>query len=105
MSKKHSFIFTIMLISVAILLLSTMSRADQNANQARQLQQQGDILPLEQIIELAVAVKQGQILETDLERDDGRYVYELEILDSRGQVWEIELDAQTGELLELENED
>lgn len=105
MRNKFSFIVTVAFISFVSLLPGTISRADQTADKARQLQQQGDILPLEQIIELAVAVKQGQILETDLERDDGRYVYELEILDSRGQVWEVELDAQTGELLELENED
>jgi len=105
MFKKFSLIVTITLISALSLLSGTSSLADQKADTARQLQQQGDILSLEQIIELAVEVKQGQILETDLERDDGRYVYELEILDSRGQVWEIELDAQTGELIELENED
>ena len=52
-----------------------------------------------------MAVKPGQILETELDEDDGRYVYELEILDERGQVWELELDASTAELLELESED
>lgn len=105
MFNTFSLVITITLVSVLSLFFGTTSVADQNADTARQLQQRGDILPLEQIIDLAVTVKQGQILETDLEHDDGRYVYELEILDSRGQVWEIELDAQTGELIELENED
>ncbi|MED5509057.1 MAG: PepSY domain-containing protein [Pseudomonadota bacterium] len=80
-------------------------QADQDADRARMLKQRGDILPLEQVIESAMAVKPGQILETELDEDDGRYVYELEILDDRGQVWELELDASTAELLELESED
>lgn len=105
MFKHLSFIFAVALIGLGTFLPGVASRADQSADKARQLQQQGDILPLEQIIDLAMAVKQGQILETDLELDDGRYVYELEILDANGQVWEVELDAQTGELVELENED
>jgi len=40
-----------------------------------------------------------------LEKEDGLYVYELEIVDYSGEVWELELDAKTGELVELENED
>lgn len=105
MFNKFSLGLPITIACILSLFSGTITLADQKADTARQLQQQGDILPLEQIIDLAVTVKQGQILETDLEHDDGRYVYELEILDSRGQVWEIELDAQTGELIELENED
>lgn len=79
--------------------------ADEDSDRARMLKQRGDILPLEQVIQSAMAVKPGQILETDLEEEDGRYIYELEILDERGQVWELELDASTAELLELESED
>lgn len=79
--------------------------ADDDSERARLLQQRGNILPLEQIIESAMAVKSGQILETELDEDDGRYLYELEILDEQGQVWELELDASSGELIELKNED
>ncbi|KKM61437.1 hypothetical protein LCGC14_1531770, partial [marine sediment metagenome] len=43
--------------------------------------------------------------EVELEKEDGLYVYELEIVDYSGEVWELELDAKTGELVELENED
>lgn len=97
----------IMFIALAglITMLSQPVLADQGADRARQLLMQGEILPLQQIIDKAVAVKPGQLLETELEHDDGRYIYELEILDLHGQVWELELDARTGELLELENED
>ena len=59
----------------------------------------GEILPLEKIIERARAEHPGKILETDLDMELGRYVYEVELLDDKGTVWEMELDAKTGELL------
>ncbi len=96
------------LITVAVslcLLMSQSLKADSDSERARLLQQQGTILPLEQVVTAAMAIKSGQILETELEEDDGRFIYELEILDEVGQVWELELDATTAELIELENED
>jgi len=60
---------------------------------------------LQEILTKAAIIKPGQVIETDLEKENERYVYELEILDKDGQVWELELDAQTGEFVDLENED
>jgi uncharacterized membrane protein YkoI len=95
------------LLSLALLglVLALPLQAESDSERARLLKQQGKILPLEQVIAAAMAVKPGQILETELEEDDGRFVYELEILDEAGQVWELELDAATAELIELDNED
>ena len=99
---------TLALVAGLILLSLIPARyvvADDDSQRARLLQQQGNILPLEQIIQSAMAIKSGQILETELDDEDGRYLYELDILDQHGQVWELKLDASTGELIELENED
>ena len=79
--------------------------ADEGPVAARKLSDAGIILPLEKIVAAARAVKPGEILETELERKRGRYVYEVEILDARGQVWEVELDAKTGKLITVESED
>jgi len=79
--------------------------ADEGPVAARKLSDAGIILPLEKIVAAAKAVKPGEILETELEHKHGRYVYEVEILDARGQVWEVELDAKTGKLIAVESED
>ena len=71
----------------------------------RELMQQGDILPLEQILEQARQHRTGRVLETELERKRGGYIYEVEILDDSGEVWEMEFDAASGELLKQEQED
>lgn len=79
--------------------------ADEDHELARKLREAGAILPLEEIVRHARAAKPGELLETDLEKKHGRYVYEVEILDKAGQVWEIELDAGDGRLISVERED
>lgn len=79
--------------------------ADDDQSLARRLSAAGQILPLEKIIARATAIKAGKVLETELEDKKGRYVYEVEVLDSQGEVWEVKLDARTGALIELENDD
>lgn len=72
---------------------------------AGQLVAKGQILSLEKISKLAKSHKPGEILEVELEKKHGRYLYEVEILDARSQVWELKLDAKTGKLLKMELDD
>ena len=72
---------------------------------AGQLAAKGQILSLEKISKLAKTYKAGEILEVELEKKHGRYLYEVEILDMRSQVWELKLDAKTGQLLKMELDD
>lgn len=81
------------------------ARAEEDHQLARKLRQQGEILPLEKILSLARAHKNGEVLETELEKKRGRYVYEIEILDANSQVWELKLDAKTGQLIKMELDD
>lgn len=78
---------------------------DDDHEQVRALQQQGDILALEKILENARQHHDGRVLETELEQKRGRYIYEVELLDSNGQVWELKFDAKSGALLKEEKED
>lgn len=72
---------------------------------ARALARDGVILPLEDILDRARDIKPGRVIDIDLDRDDGRYIYEIEILDKQGRVWELEFNASTGELYKLELDD
>ena len=49
----------------------------------------------------------GQVLEAELENEEGKAVYEIEIASATGAVTEITVDAQSGELLgsEVENQE
>ncbi|QKT02815.1 PepSY domain-containing protein [Ectothiorhodospiraceae bacterium 2226] len=59
----------------------------------------GEPLPLERIAALARAYRPGRLLEVELEHEDGREVYEVELIDAEGVEWELTFDAYTGELL------
>lgn len=93
-----------------LLLLVTLSffpRADSGESPANagRLSSKGEIMSLEKIYQKAKSYKPGEILEVELEKKHGRYVYEIDILDAGSQVWELKLDAKTGQLLKMEQDD
>jgi uncharacterized membrane protein YkoI len=58
-----------------------------------------------QAVEIALAKVPGEVQETELEREDGVQVYEIEILTADGVEMEVEINADSGEILEIEAED
>lgn len=96
---------TLIVWLVMALMFSSLSLADEGYEEARRLTESGAILPLEELLPAIQAQQPGRILELELERDRGRYLYEIEMLDEQGAVREFKVDAATGEILERELED
>jgi uncharacterized membrane protein YkoI len=85
---------------------SASVRADQSDHdRARRALEAGEILPLSEILKVAESVRRGRVIELELEREEGRWVYELELISPGGELYEMEIDAATGQLLELEEGD
>ena len=59
-------------------------------------------LDMTKAIEIALKEVPGTVQETEMEQEDGKQVYEIEILTADGQEMEVEIDAQTGAVLEVE---
>ena len=60
----------------------------------------------EEVIEIALTTVPGEVMEVAFEDDDeDGPVYEVEILTADGTEMEVEIDAQTGEVLEDEDGD
>ena len=76
-----------------------------DADTVRRLRAQGLILPLDAVLAAARRHRPGRVLDVALEREGGRYVYAVQILDARGVVWEVELDATDASLVETEKGD
>ena len=83
------------------------ARADDKLDyrEARELRQQGKILSLQEILKQVEKDYPGQVIETELERENGSYIYELEILTDNDKVIELEVDAASGKILKTEEED
>ena len=90
--------------ALAILLWGLAAGPSADHEAAYELAREGRILPLERILEQQRRDRPGRVLEVELEQEDGRLVYELELLDAGGRVWEIYYDAVSGKLLETEAE-
>ena len=60
---------------------------------------------MEQILGTVLARHRGHLLGVEMEREDGHYVYEFELLGNDGNVREYYYDAVTGRLLKQEVED
>lgn len=59
---------------------------------------------VEQAVEIALAQVPGEVQHTELEREDGMLVHEIEILTADGVKMEVEINADTGEILDVEAE-
>ena len=88
-------------------LLSGPASADElSQSEALELRRQGAILPFEQIMAAVYERRPGaRVVEAELSREGGQYIYEIEIFTADEQMRELGVDARTGEVLEDEAED
>lgn len=95
------------LLALLLLALSfTGSARDLDQDEALHLRRQGQILPLEQVLQVALQRYPGaELLEAELEEEDGVLVYEVELLTAQGVVRELELHAGNAQVLKDEVED
>lgn len=84
-----------------IFITGSNAWADDDHERARKLVKSGEIIPLEQLLQKVVSADSGKLrlLEAELERKQGRLVYELELVDEQGVVRELLFDAKTGEAI------
>lgn len=107
-NRSHSLI--ICFLAAAFVLLPVSASGDPALNldaaddareqyEAREALKQGKIRPLEEIISAVREKIAGDIIEIEFEVEDGRYIYEIEIIQPSGQIVEIEVDALTKEII------
>jgi len=56
-------------------------------------------------VEIALAAVPGSVTEAEFEVEDGKSIWEVEVLDANQQMFEIEIDATSGEVLKQELDD
>lgn len=56
-------------------------------------------LTMEQAREIALKARPGKIEEEELEKEKGRLIYSFDIRDAQGILFEVEVDAKTGEVV------
>lgn len=103
---------TCFLVSVAALMLGSCSADERVANvpEAVAAPVQGQLRPLSEVLQFARSIVEGKVIGVELESDvdiseDGsstQWVYEIEVLTEQNHVVELEIDAISGKLLEID---
>jgi uncharacterized membrane protein YkoI len=101
----YSSLFRNFFLAMALLLTTANAMADDEQDVARELVKHGEILPLEKILEQARQIHPGRILEAEMDHHGTDYIYEIEILDAQGRVWELKINARDGKVINKERED
>jgi len=76
---------------------------DDSPEMQAKLAKKAKITP-EQARKIAIDKVAGTIIEEELEREDGKLVYSIEIRDANQKVFDVEVDAKTGAIVNVEEE-
>jgi uncharacterized membrane protein YkoI len=90
---------TALVLAGAMAATGVRASSDSDHDRARDAVQAGQVLPLKTVLERLEREHPGQVLEVELERDDGRWVYEVKLLQAGGRLVKLALDAGSGEVL------
>ena len=74
-------------------------------DEARDAVKQGLVRPLEEVLTEVRKTVKGDIVEIEFEKDDGRFIYEIEYVAPDGHLMEIKIDAKTLAVVSIGPED
>lgn len=86
---------------LSVLYVLPLTADDDDHERARHALETGEILSLGTIITKLENDHPGPILEVELEREDGRWIYEIKQLQEGGRLVKMELNAATGEVIRI----
>jgi uncharacterized membrane protein YkoI len=72
---------------------------------ARHAVECGEVMPLADVLAAVRPSISGTIIETEFERDDGKWIYELTVIDSGGRLTEYHIDARTARILKSKGDE
>lgn len=92
-----------LVLAAALMAPAGALRADDghDHDRARRALEAGEVMPLRSIIERVEREQTGQIIEIELEQDDGRWQYELKLLRNDGNMLRVKVDARDGRVLSV----
>jgi len=83
----------------AILVVPAQAVDPSDHDRARKALEAGEILPLRTVLEKVDRETPGQVLEVELERKNGRWIYEIKLLRPGGALVKLLVDARDGAII------
>ncbi|WP_249975352.1 PepSY domain-containing protein [Vreelandella olivaria] len=92
----------LLLGAILVTVLSGSAIGDQPWEPLHGEVRRGDVVPLETILDWLEENYHGDVLEVEIERENGLVEYEIKLLGPQGQVVEFEFDGHSGQLMKIE---
>jgi uncharacterized membrane protein YkoI len=92
--KRHLLVTLVGLAMIAA--LPAAADDDDDQDRARAAVEAGQIRPLAQLLGEVERRYVGQVVETELEHDDGRWTYKFKLLPASGRLYRVVVDGATG---------
>lgn len=86
------------LLTGALVAMPAIGRDDDH-DRAREALKAGQVMPLRAVLERLEREHPGQVLDIEIEEEDGRLIYEVKLLQNDGRLIKLELDAKTATVL------
>lgn len=97
------------LLTLALLTLPTFaggqSQIPPDFELARDAVARGEILPLADVLARLQETHPGRLIEVELEYSNDILVYEVELVTADGRLIEVDMNAATGEIVDMDEED
>lgn len=104
-SGKFVTVFVLTVSLLAALPSAGFASDRDDHDRARRALEAGEVLPLRVVLERVERDYPGQVIEVELERDDGMWLYEIKLIRSGGSVIELKLDARDGAVHRIKGRD
>ncbi|MGA7485730.1 MAG: PepSY domain-containing protein [Xanthobacteraceae bacterium] len=98
--RSALFAATIALTGTGVAPLPTHARDGHDA--VRQAVERGDIRSLADILTAIRDRLPGEVAGVEIEQKNGRWLYEFRVVDRKGRLFEVYVDAQTAEIQRIE---
>lgn len=86
-------------LAAALLLAAAPAVADSDQDRARAAVQSGQVKPLAQILEAVRKQYKGRVLDAQLLDLGGAWIYRVRLLTKEGQVLDVGVDGQSGQIV------
>jgi uncharacterized membrane protein YkoI len=107
--QLHQLLIVVRMAVLLVALVSvtagpSLARDDESERRdaVRRAVEAGEVLPLAQILEKVQVRVSGDVTGVEINREGGRWHYEVRVIDRGGRVLEVHVDAQNGKVEEIE---
>ncbi len=102
---KIGWLYLALALGMTSVFFAQADDKDIQSNQVLQWLKQGKVLPLEEILQRHEKRIDGRLLDVEVEKEGSIIIYELKVLRKDSSIFEIKINAKTGQWLKEEIED